>query len=148
MFKRIIYWLLVIMWMILIYKFSAETGEVSAGKSQAITKSINYLISKTPFEYKIHWTDHATRKTGHVVEYLVLAMLIINALSNSGAEGVSNIAATILISVAYASMDEFHQSFSVNRGPSVKDVLIDSIGIFIAVILYILKTKYIKFKRA
>ena len=42
----------------------------------------------------------------------------------------------ILIAIFYAILDEVHQIFVPGRSPSIGDVLIDSVGIFAAVIVY------------
>ena len=42
---------------------------------------------------------------------------------------------TGIICVAYAALDEYHQMFVPGRSAEVRDVLIDSIGIFAGVIL-------------
>ena len=39
-----------------------------------------------------------------------------------------------LICVGFAAGDEYHQSFVAGRGPSKKDVMIDSIGVFAGII--------------
>lgn len=39
-----------------------------------------------------------------------------------------------LICVGFAAGDEYHQSFVDGRGPSKKDVMIDSIGVFAGII--------------
>ncbi len=131
MYKRIISWFLVILWMAVIYSFSAESGETSGGKSQKITKSIQFIIDKTPLKGKVQWTDFATRKTGHVSEYLILTLLVYNALTQSGFKKRNRILLALLVPLVYASLDEFHQSFIAGRGPSVRDVLIDGIGILL-----------------
>lgn len=131
MYKRIISWSLVILWMAVIYSFSAESGETSGGKSQKITKSIQFIIDKTPLKGKVQWTDFATRKTGHVSEYLILTLLVYNALTQNGFKKRNRILLALLVPLVYASLDEFHQSFVAGRGPSVRDVLIDGIGILL-----------------
>ena len=40
-----------------------------------------------------------------------------------------------LFCVGFAAFDEYHQSFVRGRGPSKRDVAIDSIGIFIGIVL-------------
>ena len=37
--------------------------------------------------------------------------------------------------VGFACLDEYHQSFVAGRSPSKKDVLIDSIGVFMGIIV-------------
>ena len=39
-----------------------------------------------------------------------------------------------LICVGFAAGDEYHQSFVAGRGPSKKDVMIDSIGAFFGIL--------------
>ena len=58
-----------------------------------------------------------------------------------------------ILCVAFAASDEFHQTMVANRGPSVKDVGIDSIGVLFgitfctAVLLDCTRRKYEKRKR-
>ena len=44
---------------------------------------------------------------------------------------------SILIGVAYAASDEFHQSFIPGRGPSIRDVCIDSAGVLTGIFVMI-----------
>jgi len=39
------------------------------------------------------------------------------------------------ICVGFAGLDEYHQSFVADRGPSVRDVSIDSIGVTAGILL-------------
>jgi VanZ family protein len=49
---------------------------------------------------------------------------------------------TLLIAIVYAASDEIHQLFVPERFPSVKDVLIDLIGILFAILIYPKKRNY------
>ena len=40
-----------------------------------------------------------------------------------------------IICVGFAGLNEYHQSFVTGRGPSLRDVGIDSIGAFIGILL-------------
>lgn len=53
---------------------------------------------------------------------------------------------TVIMIIAYASLDEIHQYFTGDRTPLVQDVMIDSIGGGIGIYLYIryIRDKYIK----
>lgn len=79
--------------------------------------------------------DFILRKIAHMVEFGVLVLLIARALVNtwsalapSGAVGIAAV-----FSFLYACSDEIHQVFVPRRGPSVKDVAIDTVGIVAAV---------------
>jgi VanZ family protein len=87
--------------------------------------------------------DHSTfevivRKIGHVIEYLVLTLLAIRAVRGlwPAAGARAAIAAGAATALAYAISDEVHQTFVSGRHGTPVDVLIDSIGITLAVLLH------------
>lgn len=73
------------------------------------------------------------RKCAHMGEYAVLFWLWAHALSVSGAKHPARTA--LIVCAAYAASDEFHQCFSDGRGPSPVDVMIDTGGAAIALLL-------------
>lgn len=76
------------------------------------------------------------RKSAHAFEFLVLAMLILWAMTCHDIKGIKAIFFTLLIVLFYAITDEFHQLFVAGRGASLKDVKIDFIGGVIGSIFY------------
>jgi L-lactate permease len=86
--------------------------------------------------------DHGTlvvllRKVAHVTEYAVLALCWIRALAGFGVG--AGLRGAVLggvgLTLAYATTDEFHQTFVAGRHGTPVDVLIDSIGITIAALV-------------
>jgi|KBSSwiStaDraftv2_1062776.scaffolds.fasta_scaffold333901_2 VanZ family protein len=75
------------------------------------------------------------RKTAHVTEYAVLAALWWRALARSGARPARAAWLTLLIGVTVAAVDETHQSWLPSRTGSIRDVLIDTAGVALAVAL-------------
>jgi VanZ family protein len=71
--------------------------------------------------------DFILRKTAHITEYFVLYILSYQVFSKKHKSA-------FLFTFIYAIGDEYHQSFTPGRGPSVKDVFIDTIGIVLAYI--------------
>lgn len=71
--------------------------------------------------------DFFLRKTAHITEYFILYILSYKSFNN-------NHKLAFIFSVLYAASDEFHQKFTPGRGPSVKDVFIDTIGIILGFI--------------
>ena len=61
----------------------------------------------------------------HVVEYLILSFLLYRALKVTSNYPKS---LAIIITIAYAITDEFHQYFVPGRIPSILDILFDSFG--------------------
>ncbi len=76
------------------------------------------------------------RKSAHIFEFFVLALLLFLLLRLIFTEKPQRFAYSItaVFSVIAATTDEILQIFS-NRGPAVKDVLIDCIGIVLALLL-------------
>ena len=52
-------------------------------------------------------------------------------------EQIKRISISLLTGVLYAISDEVHQSFVPGRGPSVQDVLIDSLGVIFGILVVI-----------
>ncbi|MFH1392302.1 MAG: VanZ family protein [bacterium] len=72
--------------------------------------------------------DFVLRKIAHITEYAILCFLLIRATSNKKW--------SFLIAFIYACSDEFHQLFILGRHGSPRDVMIDSIGMILAVYFY------------
>ena len=86
---------------------------------------------------------HFIRKNAHFFIYLVLGVLVKVALMNSGIRGFKAIGIGVVVCVGYAFSDEFHQSFIPGRGAQLSDVVIDSCGAGIGMVLQILFFKFL-----
>ena len=76
--------------------------------------------------------DFILRKSGHMAAFGILAVLIWRALALSAVRRA--MVWSLLLTVAYAASDEFHQSFTSGRNASPVDVSIDSAGALIALV--------------
>ena len=74
--------------------------------------------------------DFILRKCAHMTEYGVLYLLARRAFA--GTTALQPTMDSFIFTVLYAASDEFHQSFVPTRGPSVRDVMLDSAGAYIA----------------
>ena len=101
--------------MYLIFQFSAQTGELSG--------NLSYEVS-----YKIVEIGNEILDKG--LDEFLLAVAVSFPFYVYGLRGFPLMLVAGLICVAFACGDEYHQSFVEGRGPSVKDVCIDSIGAF------------------
>jgi VanZ family protein len=79
--------------------------------------------------------DLIIKKGAHLAEYAILGWLIQRARGDRRAWWQS-----LLMAVAYAATDEFHQSFVPGRHPRVADVMIDAAGVAIGLIVAIRRT--------
>ncbi len=75
-------------------------------------------------------------KLAHLLEYLILAILVMSALNWSIRSSVTGAATTVLVSAVYAVSDEIHQLFVPGRNGSPLDVLIDIAGAIIGILLF------------
>lgn len=76
--------------------------------------------------------DTLVKKSAHLLEYALLALAYYWALGLNLKKGWL----AWLLAVLYAVTDEFHQSFTAGRHPSLVDVLVyDNLGAFVSVLL-------------
>ena len=132
-----------ILMMCLIYHFSAQTGEVSGNLSYEVSYQIvetkNEILdlgkSYEELSNEAHGIEYYVRKAAHMTEYFLLAIAISFPLYVYRVREIWLMLLAGIVCVGFAGLDEYHQSFVANRGPSVRDVGIDSIGAFIGIIL-------------
>lgn len=141
MTKKIILWILVIFWMGLIFYFSSMNGIDSAYQSKGllrhtigrIVEIINPDISDIKKEEIIDKLDTPIRKVAHASIFFVLGIFVYLLVSSYNIKKVFLI--SFIICFLYACSDEIHQLFVSERSGEVMDVLIDSFGAFISVLL-------------
>ena len=132
-----------ILMMLVIYSFSSQTGEVSG----ELSYKVSYQVVETKNEIlgtnksydelaaEADSINYYVRKTAHMTEYFALAVAVSFPLYVYGVRGIWLMLLAGVICVGFAGLDEYHQSFVANRGPSVKDVGIDSIGAGVGILL-------------
>ncbi len=59
----------------------------------------------------------------------------------------NNLRVVIIISILYAILDEVHQAFVPGRASTLRDVIIDMIGIFVATFIYVKTSKKLILKK-
>lgn len=129
-------WILVVACMVTIFMFSAQPANTSSESSDACIQWIYDLFG-------IRLSQHIVRKTAHALEFCGLCLLFNLAF------GVTTLKFRPLISfiltVLYAVSDEIHQIFVDGRACMFKDVLIDSGGATVCII--ILSIVYLIYKK-
>src|SRR3989338_6121661 len=95
--------------------------------------AIFYLSHIPNLRITQEWWDIIARKIAHMVEFGILARLLVRALSGSTPWPRKKIIlASLAMAVLYACSDEYHQGFVVGRTASPMDVLIDASGAWLA----------------
>ena len=143
--KRIVLWLLLAAWMVVIFSFSAMAAPASDGLSEGITeKTVKVFMPQydelTRQEQTIilEKMNFAIRKLAHASEFAVLGILAAVVLFSYPKKLRFQIIIALLICAAYAASDEAHQILVSGRSPQITDVLIDTGGAAIGIALVIL----------
>ena len=127
------YWLPPLLWMALIWSVSSDLGSAyhSAGLFGWIVSAL--VPWATPAQ--IGLAHVVLRKVGHVAEYAILAGLWFRTLAaGRRLPSAHSALAALAISVAWAIVDEVHQSFVPSRSGSSLDVILDSTGATLALL--------------
>lgn len=132
-----------IIMMCLIFSFSGQDADTSSELSFQVGIKVfsvaNETFDKGWSSQKIEQLSEASqyyiRKTAHFTEYLILAITVAFPLYVFGIRGLWLVILAGSFCIAFAGLDEYHQSFVAGRSPQKKDVLIDSCGVIIGVII-------------
>ena len=145
----IISWIAVFLWMIVIFMFSGMNADNSSGASGGLIKRSVIvsteignklgIVKEMPNDNKVDsivesW-ETPIRKVAHFTEFLILAILVCNALFVSGIDKRNIILISLLICFLYACSDEIHQIFIDGRAGRITDVLIDTLGSMLGLLI-------------
>ena len=136
---------LALVWMCIIFAFSAQTKE----ESSAVSEGFSYRMVNTTWlllhlnidEEKLREIagaiEYFVRKGAHMTEYAILAVLIYIWISRWQMPRFRMACSAIVLSIIYACSDEIHQLFVAGRAGRVSDVLVDSAGAVIGLALFL-----------
>jgi VanZ family protein len=123
------YWMPLLVWLGVI--FLGSTDLMSAEHtSRFIVPFLRWLKPEISLETlaSVHFI---IRKCAHLSEYAILALLLLRAsicMTNLKRLTLILYASVWIACFLVAVTDEFHQTFVMSRGPSARDVMIDSVG--------------------
>src|SRR5208283_1337284 len=128
---RLKYWLLAVFVAILISVFSTHHFS-SQQTARVIIPMLHSLFPFATFR-TLNRLRTLIRKLAHVTEFGVFSMAVFHGVrGNRSGWKLTWAAYTLLIAVAYAGLDEWHQSFVPVREARFRDVLIDFTGALLA----------------
>lgn len=135
---RYLNWLLVICWMGVIFYLSHQPAASSRSLSEGVLSSLlNILPQEQGKEITLLHT--LLRKSAHFIAYFILAILLCRAFFSTQmkrAAGISRFFFVWFICFLYAASDEIHQTFIPGRSGEFRDVIIDSLGSLLGLLLY------------
>lgn len=131
-----------VLWMVVIFLFSSQPADESTQTSLRVERAVCTLIIpgytwKTPEEQTAlaERIEFPVRKGAHMTEYAILAVLLLGILAGESIEG-RTVVWSVILTALYASTDEFHQLFVPGRSGQLRDVLIDTCGAAIGVLVF------------
>lgn len=138
--------ILAIVWMCIIFSFSAqdkeESSEVSGGFSYQIVSSTKFFFHLNLSEEQLREIADSIegfiRKAAHMAEYAVLSVLLYIWIGYWDFVIWKKASIAILTAALYAGSDELHQRFVAGRAGRFSDVLIDSAGAALGVAVWAL----------
>lgn len=145
MSKRYIRWMLVILWALVIFLFSSQIGEESGNNNRFIILMFNKIGINLDIIFKGN-ANIIIRKLGHFTEFFILYLLIFNALIVDFKYNKTIYVSLILVFI-YACLDEIHQMFVPGRYAAFKDVLIDTGGGVLCMLVKNTSQKWFKRKK-
>ena len=138
--KKTIFAVLLVLWMGFIFSMSCENAEESSntsGQTIRVVLSAVPEFEKQPEEVKVNIIEKLqfiVRKSAHFIGYMILGILASGLILYYGNINKKYLLA-FLICVIYAISDEIHQLFVPGRSGQVRDVLIDSAGSLLGIII-------------
>ena len=149
--KRKIYFILLILWMIVIFYFSNQNGNISMNQSNRVVSDgvikVVEIFNKSIDKNTIYYSLVAPiRKYAHFAEFFVLGLLSFLYINTFKINVNKKIIYAIMLCLLYAAFDELHQFFIPYRNANAKDVLIDFLGSFFSIMMCFIYYK-IKIKK-
>lgn len=133
---------LTVCWMMVIFWFSAAPAPESSEMSYTVGIQIGKIAvadfdawtteKQNAFAEKI---EYPIRKMAHATEYAILGMLMSEAVYAYGVCGKKVIRYAWILATIYAATDEFHQLFVPGRSGQFRDVLLDSTGAAVGILI-------------
>ena len=139
--RKKIFLILAILWMAIIFSFSAKNADESTKESNAVGMFLGSIVY-SDFE---EWTeeeqqafaeewDHPVRKCAHMTEYAILGFFLVGARYDGREKCGRVVGRSLGIAALYAATDEIHQYFVPGRACMFTDVCIDSVGALLGVL--------------
>lgn len=132
-------WLVIaILWMMLIFGFSATNGERSKQQSTPLTTFVYEVVGveQTPDNFfKVEFT---VRKAAHICLFAGLGAIFCGFFCEFNINKKQRLLFSVLATMAYAAFDEMHQYFVPDRTSRLYDVAIDTVGGLIGAATFLL----------
>ncbi len=131
--KRWILYIVLGLIVFFIWDNSLQNGGTSDGFSLIFAEWLAPIADKLGFYGNIWALNRIVRKLAHLTEFTILGGVLYVVLRRYIEYG--TVVKTIGVGIVIACLDEFIQLFSLGRSSQLSDVLIDTIGIIIGILV-------------
>lgn len=150
---RTIAGVLALIWMCVIFAFSAQEKDESSAVSEAVSYRV---VSSTGILFHLHLDEeqlrqiaaaieNGVRKAAHTTEFGILSILLYIWLGKWTFMTAKKMVLAAFLTILYAASDEFHQLWVPGRAGSIGDVMIDGAGAVLGVCIFVGVKKCISF---
>lgn len=139
--------ILILVWMITVFTFSDQKGADSGDTSRRFTVVIIQVLTGKELEVDDAFIDGIQlfiRKLAHFSVYAIGGFLIMNYAYSTDKLMKQKLWGSIAFGGSYAITDEIHQLFVSGRSGNVIDVGIDTLGVIVGVLAYLVLRKIIE----
>lgn len=139
---RYLIWILPAAVAVMIFCFSAQSGDESAQLSGDLSQQLlDFLTRWNPDLDSAAFLERVStpiRKAAHITEYTLFYLTLLAAWHVTGLRGRKRVGVSMLTVFLYACSDEFHQVFVDGRAGRFTDVMIDcSASLIISFVIFI-----------
>lgn len=134
---RVILFILIVAWALLVFYLSSQTG----GESSGLSRFIAEIFTKD--EKILEIIEMYVRKMAHFSEYAFGGMLFLLLFNTYEWSDKRKIITSIGLGIWYAITDEVHQLMVDGRSGRIVDVYIDSLGVATGVLITLLVIKIV-----
>lgn len=140
-FLRLILLVLLLGTLFLIFDFSSQDAEESGGLSSSIAEFILKQVHHEEIENRqsiLERIESIIRKVAHFSIYTLVGFLLMSFISTYDLKESKRIMVSLCVGILYATSDEIHQLFVPGRSGQITDVILDSMGVMLGILLLLM----------
>ncbi|NSW90255.1 MAG: VanZ family protein [Firmicutes bacterium] len=143
--KIYIRWVVVVLYLAMIFYFSSQDGTKSHKVSSELLQYLKFLVVLIPERIQRYLSgtyrnmEFILRKAAHFTEYFILSFVFYRAMVISEVRVKKSMIVTLVFCFLYAVSDEVHQVFVPGRAFAVGDIIIDTLGAALGIIVIFFK---------
>ena len=134
--RKVIFIIVAVLWTGFIFYNSTNSAEVSMSFSRIFASFFGRFLDFFTIKYDADVLTLIVRKSAHVFEFFMQAVLIDFAFADARRKFAGFYVAVLFTGLLTAVIDEFIQLYSLGRGSSVADVLIDFGGVILGLTVF------------